>query len=1139
MIEGILESMKARREQQALEAAPQPAVQTGERGHDEAADGRASKMWSELDKQAGAPAGKKEVGGKIAVEPAHSLAFSEMLFMLAASDVTAGEDVGTYQSEHQSQHASGEAGGRTTQSDKTTLDLRGGGVTVGHETEIEHGVQGKAPRTAEQLAAERDRISAAITSTKEQLVVEQMLSEVRQLGLGIRIGRVEREMAELEQQIFDPELREGRLALMRKELKDAREEVDKVEADQKARKTLLTTLDEGLADLKSVDDTWELARELAAAEDAYRVKLKIKTKDTASVSLLKGTISRERGVTEISTDEEGGTTTTSHQDSSKVTTGKGVHRERTQQQGYSIADADGNVISAEETTKTTSGGISVGEGGSVGLTGSSKLSKAIETSHGKTTHSVSCGGGVNVNVIALPKKAGGEQQFSVVMTLNLEAALAFGAEKKKAGKHATKKVGLDASAKLEGQLTHTHILDAAGATAYLAALEQAGAGDKGAASKAPEFSLLQKAITGLQSVDELASAATATAGSPDAAARLGADESVELTLKAGASIDASLGASSEDEKTSLGASGGLATEAYRTLKIAGVAGKPGQDLVDVTVMFGSGSDQHGALTASALGVSVSAGAKQWGKGEQAVTFRLDAAAGEEYRSLYSEIVATSSRDSLLSLRQSERFRRHVLAYSSKSEEGGETSLGISGMLGVATKDSWSRSSSRGQNEDGELTAGELGTSSTSVGFSVGPLELLRRQQTASANFQSRDGVSTLDLSLATEKAGLGGFEVPSFQELLAAESPLKALEAAITETRKTLAGFLLDPEDLLAVARRAKDEAAWSRVPIAAKIHTLPTDEDYRLWAELRRELVNPTLSADASLEHITLEREIARGRAIADFMSSAGKAKGIHYLQCVLRDYGAQGGDNEDVGLEYEFPEGIKPEDFMDLRFKMRTIESSVSGLLPIEGFEACVELEESTAKMLDQLGRADFTSERARLEMIGELRERAIDVARCRRSLERDAGLSDDQASDESAESVADARTRVHHREQQVIQSKSSELRLVQRCETVFNEDLSSIEIEDQLGDILKPGGRLDEVFELHVRNIVALRATYKAAGTPKADWLVSADTSDEARLYDVDMDRALDVLWAYYKSKPLRLGEGDYEPRRASWHRHFWSY
>lgn len=1145
---GAHEELKARREQHALDAAPQPGTLAGERGdHDAADDGRASRMWQALDGEAGKQGGKKPPGAaKLPVEPAHSLAFSELLFLLAASELSPGDEVGTYQREGEHRHASGDPGELVTQRDKTTLDLRGGGVTIGHETELEQGVQGKGTRTPAQIAAdatrkaaERERISTAITETRAQLALELMVSEVRHAGLVMRASRLEAQLAE-PNELLDPELLEGRRTLMRKELKEAREEAEQLEADQKARKQLLTTLDAGLADLKNVDEAWQVARELAEAEASYRARLKVKTKDTASLDLLKGSYSRERGVTEVATDEEGGTTTTSHQDSTKVAVGKGVHGERTQQQGYAIADAEGNVISGEETTRTTRGGVAVGEGGSVGLAGSSKLSKSIETSHGKTTHSVSCGGGINVNVIALPRtKAGAEQQFSVVVTLNLEAALAFGAEKKKAGKHATGKLGLDASAKLEGQLTHTHILDATGATAYLAALEEAGAGDKGAAAKAPEFSLLQKAITGLDNLDELAGAATATLGSPDAAARLGTDESVELTLRAGGALDASLGATSEDEKTSLGASGGLSADTYRTLKIAGVASKPGQDLVDVTVMFGDGAEQHGALTASALGVSVSAGAKQWGKGEQAVTFRLDAAAGEDYRALYQEIVATSSRDRLLALRQSERFRRHVLAYSSKSEEGGETSLGISGALGVATKDSWARSSARGQNEDGELTVDETGSSSTSFTGSVGPLELLRRQQTASAHFQSADGVSTLDLSLATEKTGLGGFEVPTFQELLAAESPLKALEASITETRKTLAGFLLDPEDLLAVARRAKDEAAWSRVPLAAKVHTLPSDDDYRAWAALRRELVSPTLDPGASLEHLALEREIARGRAIADFMAAAGKAKGIHYLQCVLRDYGAQGGEAEDLGLAYEFPEGIKPERFMDLRFRMRTLDKKVAGLLPVEGLEACAELEVATAELLAQLGRAEFQSERARLEMIGELRERAIDVARCRRALERDAGLGEEQTSDGAAEAAADARTRVHHREEQVVQSKCAELRLEQRCEAVFREDPSSIEVEDALGPILVEGGQLDEVFEQHVKNIVALRATYRAAGTPEADWLVSVDVNDEARRYDVDMDRALSVLWAYYKSKPMRMGEASYEPRRARWNQRFWSY
>lgn len=1135
------EPAKARREDQELESAPPPARSAGQRGDDDlAAEDRASQMWQQLD---AAGAGKSAGGGKqagkpsaLSVEPTHSRALAELLGALAAAERTPGDEVGTYEAEQTGAHDG--QGERTLLSVKDTLDLRYG-VKLTQEDVVEQGALARAPRSAEAIATERVRVSGAINDAKAELTVQMVVSQFHQTGLTMKAARLEAQADELAAAL-DPELVEGKRNLLHAEAKSARAEAAAIEEEVQARQRLIATLDEGLADLNAQDDAWEVARDLAAAELEFRGKLKVTRKSSLGLDVVKGAITRERGVTEVATDEQGGTLTTNEHTSTKITAGKGMHGERTSQQGHSIADAEGNVLSAEETTKTRGGGVSLGEDGAVGLTGSSKLSKAIETSHGKTTHSVSCGGGVNVNVIALPRaRPGDAQQFSVVVTLNLEAALAFGAEKKKGGKHGTGKLGLDASARLEGQLTHTHILDAAGAATYLAALEQAGAGDKGAAGKAPELSLLQKAITGLETVDDLAATATATVGSPDAAARLGADESVELTLRAGASLDASLGGESADEKSSVGGSLGAARDAYRTLKIAGVAGAPGQELVDVTVMFGDGADQHGALTASALGVSVSAGARQWGKGEQAVTFRLDAAGGEEYRALYSEIVATSSRDALVALRQSPRFRAHVLAYSSKAEAGGETSLGIAGALGVAAKDSWSRSSARGQDEAGELTADEIGTSSTSTGFSVGPLELLRRSQTASAHFESRGGVSTLDLAETTEQTGLGGFEVPTLREVLAAESPLKALEAAVTETRKTLAGFLLDPEDLLAVARRAKDEAAWSRVPIAAGIHALPTDEEYRGWAALRRELVSPTLDAGASLEHLALERELARGRALADFMAETGKAKGVKYLQCVLRDYGAQGGESEDLGLAYEFPEGIKPERFMELRFQLRTIEKKVTSLSPMEGLEACATLEVDTAELLDQLGRADFHSERARLEMIGELRERAIGVASCRRALEREAGLGDNQTSDPAAEAAADARTRVHHREEQVIQSKCAELRLLQRCETVFADDPSSIEVDDQLGPILVEGGQLDEVFEQHVKNIVSLRATYRAAGTPQADWLCSADVHDSARTYDVDMDRALSALWAYYKSKPLRLGESAYEPRRQRWHRNFWSY
>ncbi|MEZ4358828.1 MAG: DUF4157 domain-containing protein [Kofleriaceae bacterium] len=1026
-------------------------------------------------------------------------------------------------------------GERTTTEVQRTVDGRRGLQAV-EETTVTTGELGHVPRTAAQLAAERKQASAAIESAQGDLHVQIVLASFDQCNESLRATRLDHEAEALGAGNLDPALVAGKQALLRGEAKRARARAAAIEREVELRRRLIKTLDEGLADLAK-EDPWRVAQELARAELSFRAKLKVTKKDALGLDLLKGSLGRERARSETAIHDDATSVTTTKGRKTSLETGKGLRAKSEHTDGYNVQDEHGDVVHGDTTTHERSGGLALDQDGSVGVDGASKLTKALENSYGKMVSSVACGGSVTVNVVPLPRaSAEAKQRFSVIVTINLSAALALGVSKSKARKHGKGTLNVEGGASLEGALTHTHLLDAEGAEAYLQALEQTGAGDRVAAGKAPEFGLLQLALTGGQSVDDVLGAAAASLGSADAAAAMGIDESVELTLNAGANLEFS--AAAEHEGGGLGASTsrGGSIEGFRTLKVARVAGEPGQELVDVTVMFGDKSDQHGALSASAMGVTASAGKKQWSGGEQSVTFRLDAGQDEDYAALYHEIVGTATREGLVALRKSPRYHAHVRSYHEKVEQGGQDTLGIKGALGVATSDSWTRSSSSGKDADGNDTAEEVGSSTSAVGFSVGPLELLRRSQTASATLTARDGTSVLDLAESTDEKGLGGFEVPTMREVLAAESPLKALEDAITENRRTLAGFLLDPEDLLELARRAKDKAAWSRVPLAAKVATLPTDDDYTCWATLRGALMHPELDEQYSLEQIALAREVARGRAIADFMSSLGKAKGVRYLQTVLRDYDQHGGDGADVGVAYEFPAGIKPEAFIDLRFRLKTFERSLSSQTEDEALAHCAELELDTAELLDKLRLAEFTSERSRIEMVRDLRERVIPVAQRRQALQR---ATAGGPVDEQAAAREDAATLVHHREEEVIASKLSEVTLLWRCEAVLRRDPSSLEINDELGPILGEGGQLDEVFEIHVRQIKALRATYKAAGTPEAQWLCSVDIHDRARDYDVGMDQALRLLWAYYAAQPYRLGEASYEPRKQRWHRKFWAY
>ncbi|MGH2897344.1 MAG: hypothetical protein ACRDMZ_01610, partial [Solirubrobacteraceae bacterium] len=288
---------------------------------------------------------------------------------------------------------------------------------------------------------------------------------------------------------------------------------------------------------------------------------------------------------------------------SNHTIGNGVAHEQATTRTSAMTDADGNETSSEVRSSSTNK-IKMGEDGSVGVGKERKLSGAIENSYGRSAGGIGCSGAVTVNIIEIPK--GDAPLYAVVVTIN--AGLA--AEASHEVKRGSARGSLSAHAGAEAQLTQTHVLDPQGVKQYLAGLDAVANGGK-ATGGPREFGVLYKAMHGLGSADDLVAGAAATMGSPDAARGMAVDDSIELTTKVSGGADASVGAGP------VGASGGASGEVYRSVKIARVAGGQGQDLVEVSVTFGDSSDIHGALTATALGVSASVGRKAWDSSSEA------------------------------------------------------------------------------------------------------------------------------------------------------------------------------------------------------------------------------------------------------------------------------------------------------------------------------------------------------------------------------------------------------------------------------------------------------------------------------------------------------------------------------------------
>jgi hypothetical protein len=377
----------------------------------------------------------------------------------------------------------------------------------------------------------------------------------------------------------------------------------------------------------------------------------------------------------------------------------------------------------------------------------------------------------------------------------------------------------------------------------------------------------------------------------------------------------------------------------------------------------------------------------------------------------------------------------------------------------------------------------------------------------------------LDVSETTDDARLGRFD-PSLKDLFTADSPAKAAEKALLETRHQLEGFFLDPEDIERLVLKAKREPdAWTHVPVIADRPGEATRA--AAWETLRRQLIHPRLDPDPLIP-IDVARDLALGTAVVDFMTAGDDAKGTDYIRTLLRNEAAiRGTDASDIGTAYEFPSDVDAQAYKDVRRRCKGLALELAK--HVSGGEAGVEagdgviadLQLDLAKVLKAVEDSyGFSSERSRMEMIAELRELAGEIPATRREFAR-------QCTGEAAEppggaTLADDKQRVKQLETTLASSKLSENWLLDRLDRRA-EDFRGQERADEMQPLIS---NLRDMYAFHIKLVKQLRAAYGAACIDPSVWQVSASRSDDRRALDIDADRFIALYKTFQGSIGLNM-------------------
>jgi hypothetical protein len=883
-----------------------------------------------------------------------------------------------------------------------------------------------------------------------------------------------------------------------------------VDAEIKANQATLKQIDGQLAKLDA-GKVAEVAKEAprTAREYSQRSLLKqatIWTVDTKSIGVQRSTAASER-------DAAGTTSTTTRSQKDSATLGEGVTGSRTTGHRHTLTDAEGQPIRERSREREVSGGAVMRDDGTIGVRGGTKLKDAIEDAHGNRAFvERAASGAYTVNIIPIPDRD--PPAFAVVSTLSLGGDVGGGAGTERTGDRGKGSAQVTAGASAAVELTHTHVLDAGQARAYLADLEKAGEGQP-TEGKRPEFALLQRAHAGIMDGDDAARAAQSLFGDPAAAAGMDAEESIEMTAKVG--VRAGVSASAEGAGGgALGAEGGAAKEVYRTVKISRLPDAAGARLMEVTIAFGGSDTLHGALTASGLGVSAKVGGKQWSSADELVTFRLDADQAD-YQELYGEIVGCLTPSGLMALRDNPRYLAHVARYTRKQGQGGATSFEVGPTAGIgafAAERSHHRTSEVTKEEDGGYVVTDTGGSTDTTRLTLGSVDVWRHDRAETVTSTHEGGRQFVEIGQQDTGTSVQ-WEIPGLKELITAESPAKAVKKAMEAKRKRLVEYHLDDATLDALVGRAYESQKWDDVGVRHYNPMLGRQGDLERWRTLRGQLVKPSVSAELAAWDPAAARSVARGAALCDFMDDS--YNGFAFLQGAMREW--NDGASVDLGVMYEWPPSLlvyKPL-IEDTRKQVALIDIKLDAFTsdpetgPERGANLVTNLQEKLDLFEPKLKAADdFKNPRAKIEILADLDRMRNRLVEERREffLSFGGGVRDVAADAKHDE------TRLRSRREQLHdlchQARKEEVLLLGQARRTtpakqqghWNSLVAGFggsgTWQERLSNVLHQLRELHEAWIVHVKE---LRQVYLTLGTPPNNRYVSLDRRDERRSGEPD--------------------------------------
>jgi hypothetical protein len=932
-------------------------------------------------------------------------------------------------------------------------------------------------------AADSDKLRAQIeqgrdivAEDKKRLAAEQRKVAQREMDLGFLIVISE-----------DPEEEKALLAEQKKVT--AKRKI--LDEELEVATTTLDTI-KGQLDRLSPATVGKIAGEAGKTARDYSKRSLYKqstiwTVDTKSIGVKSSTSASER-------DADGVTSTTTTGQHDSVAIGEGVTGKRSSSSSHTLTDSAGNTMHEKSRESEVSGGVVMKEDGTVGISGGAKLKDAIKDQHGNSAFvERSATGSYTVNIIAVPDRD--PPEFAVVSTLSLGGEVGVGAGKEKEGKRGKGSASVSAGASASVEITHTHLLSAGQARKYIEDLDAADQG-KPTEGKMPEFALLQRAHAGVMSGDEAAGAVQSLFGNPTAAATMADEESIEMTTKVGARAGAAL-AGEGAGGSKAGAEGGVATEVYRSLKVARLPSPGDSKLMEVTVAFGGKDTMHGALTASGLGVSAKVGGKQWGSADELLTFRLDASE-PDYAELYQEVVGCMTPGQLMAMRSNPRYKAHVARYTTKQAHGGDSSFEVgpaSGIAAFGSERSHSRSTEVTKEDDG-FQVTDAGGSTDTTRLTLGPVDVLRSDRAETAEASNVGGRQFVNIGEATTETSVQ-WELPGFKELITAESPAKAVKKAMELKRTRMVDYHLDDAALDKLVGRAYDSSGWSAIAARHYNPNLGRRGDDDRWQSLRTQLIKPTVSKDIAAWDPAAARSIARASALCDFM--AGSYDGFGFVQGALREW--NDGDSVDIGVMYEWPPTLiglrQPVEQLRKRVALVDLELEPFKADEDEGRAKGLELVASLQANLDKYeplirGCGSFSQARAKIEILNDfdlMRNRLIEQRR-----EFLLGFGDGTR-DEHTEAKNDKKMQLRRKEQLeslCLQAKAEEITLFGRAGNASRkEGMFGKTVLDKLAPVL------EEVRELHVtwiERVKELRHVCLAACLASSEWTVSAKRGDE---------------------------------------------